>query len=127
LDLRASTIDLTSGTTVTDSPSQPLAAPDWVKAPDATRARLSADLEAEYWRVASTNLWTWAVFDQAQGVDGNNRHEAVWQGIATSELGAQEAVQAWYEAYQRRQRTPGPVTGPQTRAAGVSRTKPRQR
>jgi hypothetical protein len=100
-------IDLTSDITVGDSQAGPSAPLDWVRAPDATRAHLSPDLEAEYWRVASTNLWTWAVFDQSQGVEGGERREAIWQGIATSEAGVQEAVQAWHEAYQGRQHLSG--------------------
>ena len=80
---------------------------DWVKAPDATRARLSPNLEAEYWRVAGTDLWTWQVLDETPRADGNDRYEAIWQGIAASEGGAQDAVQAWHEAYQTGQRLPG--------------------
>ncbi len=108
MDLRAPTmIDLTSDIPVGDSPPAPSLPLDWVRAPDATRAHLAANLEAEYWGVASTSLWTWAVFDRSQGaVDGDHR-ETIWQGIATSEVGAQEAVQAWHEAYQRRQHLPG--------------------
>ena len=80
---------------------------DWVRAPDATRARLSPNLEAEYWRVAGTDLWTWEVLDDSQPAEGSDRRDALWQGIATSEVDAQTAVRAWLVAYQSRPRLPG--------------------
>ncbi len=99
-------IDLTAKVDITESHETPMEV-DWVRAPDATRARLSAHLEAEYWRVAGTDLWTWEVLDDSSPAGGKDRREALWQGIATGEGAAQQAVLAWLEAYQRSQRLPG--------------------
>ena len=101
-------IDLTSDARTAQSQSDERLSVefDWVRAPDATRARLSPNLEAEYWRVAGTNLWTWEVLEGSQLAEGRDRRDAIWQGIATSEDAAQQAVRAWHEAYQASPRLP---------------------